>query len=222
MYQFIFATVLFFSNPMEPLTYNPNFIPEINIDINAEKIYVAKEAIEIIKVWKDNTGYSVEINNENGVKYIIPGLNEIYVKENEKYKSETLIGKDYTIQDFSKYIIMIYRNLDQFPPFINNKLTFFYPELTPVFAIENGIIEKNEYDDSKGLCIIFNTLATPVVNIEYWNLKTTQVYNNKIVNVGDKIALVGMTGITIKPKLSLFFHSNNYFDDYKIIYINPK
>jgi hypothetical protein len=226
IFTFLLSSLMVFANPQEQFLYNANSVPNIEISISNNTYSLNCSFIVKNILYSDNY-YSVSIIDENNVEITFTGMQEVFVSvSDKKYSAGQKIGKDYSLTEFTKYLIMPYKKNDHFPQFINNKLIFDYKIGTPIFALTDGEVEKVNYSNTTG-----NTISQKIIDssqniadfndtiIEYWHLQTIRVIKSDPLEINNIIANSGNTGLTHAPHLSIFFHSTDYFYDYKIIYI---
>jgi hypothetical protein len=223
---FFLSSLLFFTNPQEQVLINPNTVPNIEVSI-INNCYATNCNFKVKNIIFTDNNYSVSILDSNNAEITFSGMQEIYVSVSDKqYLPGQKIGKDFSLNYSTKYILIPYRSNTSFPQIVNNKLFFDIKSGIPVYAIYSGEIEKVYYESNRG-----NTISQKIIDpsqntsdeifaeIEYWHLKSVFVSKGDEVVSTQVIAHSGNTGLTSAPNLTIFFHSSDYFFDYKIIYL---
>jgi len=218
----VLSALLQLYNPLEQLDVAYINIPDIEIEV-IENTYTVKTDFKIVKIWKSNGQFTISLTINDSIDIVIPGIDELYVDENIEYIAGTLIGKDYSINLFTKYLLFLYSQKNDFSQIMNNKLNLFKESGSPIFSSFSGIVEETGYDTDRGVFLEFRPDAGFVGKIQYWNLSSISVIKNmRVNNKRQKIACVGNTGLSREAHLGIVLLPEKYYEEYKIIYCRIK
>jgi hypothetical protein len=154
-------------------------------------------------------------------KIVYAGLSEITkIKGDRIYKGE-IIGKDNTISEDTRFIIMLFENLPIFPQVNNFTVTFPVNTGTSVYSISDAYCMALGYDDEEsGLYTAYHLKEDEGIAVKYQHLMSLRRLRG-FVNQGDKVAYSGFTGNILFPQLSLTFYGPKIEKGFKIIYWKP-
>jgi len=209
---------LIITHPFEQIPLGKFSIPQSHISFINETKYVAPGDGYIKHIIENNGFYQATLLLDDGSEFIYSGLTEIVVNTGDRITKSEAIGKDNTISPNTKYILMLYEQNELFPQFINGELTFNIDTGNKIYAVADGIIS-DQYFDQNGLGFL-TKVKMPFRNTTmiYSHLKMCLKKTDTIVYQGDSLAISGNTGLSASPRLSMVFEDEVIGNDIRVIY----
>jgi len=206
------------TNPLESITLN-NYDLSSSLHSTENNYYIAPDDGIIRDIINNSDGYQVIISLNYLGKVVYSGLSEITKAKGEGIHKGEIIGKDNTISTDTKFILMLFENLDIYPQIKNYTLSFLVDKGTPVYSISDAYSTLENYDNEEaGLYIAYHLVGNDIM-VKYQHLMMLR--NRGFVNQGNIIAYSGFTGAILVPQLSLIFSGSEIEKNIKIIYWKP-
>jgi len=208
------------TNPLESIKLNDYDLSTLPLHSLENRYYIAPDDGVIEDVINDTDGYHVFISLNALGNIVYPGLSEVTKVKGDKICKGEIIGKDNTILEDTKFIIMLFENLHIFPQIKNVTVTFPVDRGTPVYSISDAYLIQVGYDDQEaGLYTIFHLKGNEII-VKYQHLMAL-VNHGGFADQGKKVSYSGFTGASLYPQLSLNFYGPKIEKGIKIIYWKP-
>jgi flagellar basal body rod protein FlgC len=216
------SILLLVTHPLEPISLTSYDFTKTQYSFTQGQYYVAPGNGVIKEVIQLDELYQITLSLDDKTEVVYSGLSEVVKNEYEKVHTGELLGKDYTISENTKYILMFYEKANLFPQFIDNDLLFPVNRGTKAYMIADGVVVDHGWKDSLqefGTYVNYE-LAEKKTNVIYMYL--TQLHNriNSFVKQGEVAAYTGDTGETRSPALKVRFYDDDLGTDIRVIYLH--
>jgi hypothetical protein len=178
----------------------------------------------IKEIRKTGDTYQVMLLLDDMKEIVYSGLTDILKKEGDSVSANEKIGMDSNITNNTRYIIMVYKNTNNFPQFNNKGDLIFEVEYgSLVYMVASSTVQKVgwDYEEFKGTYLEYQ-LSKQKISVKYILAGSILNKTGADVGQGQRAMLVTGIGIFTIPSFVLQFQGENWGDDMRVIYLNDK
>jgi hypothetical protein len=211
--------ILLVTHPLEPITMRNYDFSKISVAVVNQYDYTAPSNGYVKEIIEVENNYQVILELEDKTEIVYSGLTEVNKTEGEFVQQNEIIGKDETISDATRYVIMFYEENNHFPQFKGKELNFSVAKGTKAYMIADSVsVIANSIPSNEGQFIRYAMTQKPVF-IDYLHLQSILTHQGLFVRQGTEIVFSGNTGAIREPCLTLRFDGTILGGDIRVVYM---